>query len=224
MYKSMEVTTKNSFLRKVFFQMFLGVLITGIMSIYSLESRPLLTFVMEKFTFIVIAQLTLVVILSFCINRISTFTALSMFLIYSLLNGAILSGVMYMYTFSSIIYALIGTLVIFISMSLYGIFTKEDLAKYSTFFRVGLISLIIVSCINIFLKSSLVGWGISVVSVVIFTGLIAFDINRIINIFEDNFLEEKDVNKLAVIGALTLYLDFINLFLNLLRLFGNRRD
>jgi FtsH-binding integral membrane protein len=114
------------------------------------------------------------------------------------------------------------TSLIFVGMTIYGLKTKEDLSSYDGFFKGGLIALVIVSLLNLFLKISILGWFISVCAVVLFTALIAYDINRIMNIFQNNNLSEEDYNKFSTIGALMLYLDFVNLFLNLLRLFGRR--
>ena len=108
-------------------------------------------------------------------------------------------------------------------MTLYGLKTKEDLSSYGSFFRGALIALVIVSIINIFLKVSVIAWGLSVFAIVLFTALIAYDVNRITRILDSSNFSEEDYNRFAIIGALNLYLDFINLFLNLLRIFGKKR-
>lgn len=224
MYNSIEISTKNSFLRKVFMQMFLGLLITGGVSWYVVQSQPLISFVANYMTFIIVAELLLVLGINFGINKISSGTAKFLFIAYSAMNGLVLSVVMLIYNPYSILYVLGVTSLIFVGMTIYGLKTKEDLSSYDGFFKGGLIALVIVSLLNLFLKISILGWFISVCAVVLFTALIAYDINRIVKIFQSNDLTEEDYNKFSTIGALMLYLDFINLFLNLLRLFGKRNN
>ncbi|MGL5279176.1 MAG: Bax inhibitor-1/YccA family protein [Cetobacterium sp.] len=224
MYNSVEISTKNSFLRKVFMQMFLGLLITGGVSWYVVQSQPLISFVANYMTFIIVAELLLVLGINFGINKISSGTAKLLFVAYSAMNGLVLSVVMLIYSPYSILYVLGVTSLIFVGMTIYGLKTKEDLSSYDGFFKGGLIALVIVSLLNLFLKISILGWFISVCAVVLFTALIAYDINRIVKIFQANDLTEEDYNKFSTIGALMLYLDFVNLFLNLLRLFGKRNN
>lgn len=224
MYNSIEISTKNSFLRKVFMQMFLGLLITGGVSWYVVQSQPLISFVANYMTFIIVAELLLVLGINFGINKISSGTAKFLFIAYSAMNGLVLSVVMLIYNPYSILYVLGVTSLIFVGMIIYGLKTKEDLSSYDGFFKGGLIALVIVSLLNLFLKISILGWFISVCAVVLFTALIAYDINRIVKIFQSNDLTEEDYNKFSTIGALMLYLDFVNLFLNLLRLFGKRNN
>lgn len=224
MYNSIEISTKNSFLRKVFMQMFLGLLITGGVSWYVVQSQPLISFVANYMTFIIVAELLLVLGINFGINKISSGTAKFLFIAYSAMNGLVLSVVMLIYNPYSILYVLGVTSLIFVGMTIYGLKTKEDLSSYDGFFKGGLIALVIVSLLNLFLKISILGWFISVCAVVLFTALIAYDVNRIVKIFQSNDLTEEDYNKFSTIGALMLYLDFVNLFLNLLRLFGKRNN
>lgn len=224
MYNSIEISTKNSFLRKVFMQMFLGLLITGGVSWYVVQSQPLISFVANYMTFIIVAELLLVLGINFGINKISSGTAKLLFIAYSAMNGLVLSVVMLIYNPYSILYVLGVTSLIFVGMTIYGLKTKEDISSYDGFFKGGLIALVIVSLLNLFLKISILGWFISVCAVVLFTALIAYDINRIVKIFQSNDLTEEDYNKFSTIGALMLYLDFVNLFLNLLRLFGKRNN
>lgn len=221
---SIEISTKNSFLRKVFMQMFLGLLITGVVSWYVVQSRQLMAFVGNYMTFIIIAELVLVLGINFGINKISSGVAKLLFIAYSAMNGLVLSIVMLIYNPYSILYVLGVTSLIFVGMTIYSLKTKEDLSSYDGFFKGGLIALVIVSLLNLFLKISILGWFISVCAVVLFTALIAYDINRIVKIFQNNNLSEEDYNKFSTIGALMLYLDFVNLFLNLLRLFGKKNN
>ena len=224
MYNSIEISTKNSFLRKVFMQMFLGLIITGGVSWYVVQNQPMISFVANYMTFIIIAELVLVLGINFGINKMSSGTAKLLFIAYSAMNGLVLSIVMLIYNPYSILYVLGVTSLIFVGMTIYGLKTKEDLSSYDGFFKGGLIALVIVSLLNLFLKISILGWFISVCAVVLFTALISYDITRIVKIFQNTDLTEEDYNKFSTIGALMLYLDFVNLFLNLLRLFGKRNN
>ncbi|MBC2851887.1 Bax inhibitor-1/YccA family protein [Cetobacterium sp. 8H] len=224
MYSTTEYQTKNGFLRKVFLQMFLGLLVTGGVAWSVVQSNPMITFVGNYMTFIIIAELILVLGLNLGINKINSGIAKLLFIGYSAMNGLVLSIVMLIYNPTSILYVLGVTSLIFVVMSIYGLKTTEDLSSYSKFFRGGLITLVIVSLLNIFLKISIVDWFISVCAVVLFTALIAYDINRITKTFQFDAMSEDEYNKFSTIGALMLYLDFVNLFLNLLRLFGGKRN
>lgn len=223
MLNSVSIETKNSFLRKVFMQMFLGIIITGIVMVVVARDYSLISFAVNYSTPIIIAELVLVFVINLAINKISSFTAKLLFVLYSAMNGLVFSVVMVIYRTDSIIYVLGATSMIFVVMALYGLKTKEDLSSYRGFLMGGLITLIIVSLINLFLNMPVVTWMISVFAVVLFTALIAYDVNRITKIFENSDLTEEQYEKFSTIGALMLYLDFINLFLNLLRLFGRRR-
>lgn len=223
MYGELNITTKNVFLRKIFFQMFFGLLITGAVALSVASNLTMLNFVSQNITLIVIAEFALVLGLNFGINKISSVTAKFLFITYSAMTGLMLSAVMLIYTPMSILYILGVTSLIFVGMSLYGLKTKEDLSSYSGFFRGGLITLILVSILNIFLHITLLGWLISVFAVVLFTALIAYDINRIVNVFNNSNLTDEQFEKYSTIGALMLYLDFINLFINLLSLFGKKK-
>ena len=132
----------------------------------------------------------------------------------------------YIYTGESVIAVFLGTLVLFSVLAIYGYVTKEDLSKYRTYLMVGLIALVVMSIINVFLRSSQMDFILSIVGVVLFVIFTAYDVNRIKNQFTHSIVYEKEVellDKIEIAGALTLYLDFINLFLYLLRLFGRRR-
>ena len=220
---SVEIAAKNSMLRKVFLLMFLGLFVTGASSMFVVTNSAMTRVVYSYPQLIMIFELALVLFINFRINKISSGTATFLFFLYSAANGLLLSVIMFMYSTSAIIYVLLVTMIIFIVMTLYGLKTKEDLSSYGSFFRGALIALVIVSIINIFLKVSVIAWGLSVFAIVLFTALIAYDVNRITRILESSNFSEEDYNRFAIIGALNLYLDFINLFLNLLRIFGKKR-
>ena len=170
----------------------------------------------------VLAPLGLVMLLSFGINRLSASTALTLFFVYAGLLGLSLATIFLAYTGVSIARVFFISAATFGAMSLYGYTTQRDLTSVGSFLFMGLIGLVIASLVNIFLQSSGLGWVISVAGVLIFVGLTAYDTQKIKEMYDVND-DGTVAGRKAVMGALTLYLDFINLFLMLLRLFGDRR-
>lgn len=172
---------------------------------------------------LIIGELVLVFILSAQIQSMSRQTATLLFIAYSIVNGLTLSAVFLVYTSSSIASIFLISALMFGGMSLYGLKTKSDLNSAGRYLIMGLIGVIIASVVNMLLRSSTLNWLISILTVVIFTGLTAYDTQKLLNIskYDDG---SENFQKVAIIGALQLYLDFINIFLALLRLFGNRRS
>ena len=171
---------------------------------------------------LVLAPLGLVFALSFGINRLSAGTALLLFFVYAGLLGLSLASIFLVYTHASITRVFFISAATFGAMSLYGYTTQRDLTGIGSFMFMGLIGIIIASLVNIFLKSTGLDWAISVIGVLVFVGLTAYDTQRIKEMY--NVQDDGTVTgRKAVMGALSLYLDFINLFLMLLRLFGDRR-
>lgn len=220
-----NVETTNRFLRKVFLNMVVGVLITTIVPIYLFGfNARLLYAIMPYFKIIMFAEIALVFGLSLGINKMSSGTARMMFFLYSLMNGVLFSSLGFVFYPVSIFYTLGVALIMFIVIAAYGYTTREDLSNYGKYLMTGLISIIIMSLINFFLKAPILYWIGTVLGIVIFSALIAYDVNRIKKIaFQMSNGDEEVMNKLGIIGALNLYLDFINLFLYLLRIFGKRR-
>lgn len=178
----------------------------------------------NRFTFIglFIAEFALVIILTAGIRKMSFTAAAVAFVAYSLINGLTLSSILFIYTGTSVVQIFIITGLMFGAMSIYGARTKSNLQSAGKYLMMGLIGIIIASFVNFFFHSSSLSWLISFVTVGVFTGLTAYDSQKIAQIAryaQDN----EDYKKIAVIGALELYLDFINIFLALLRLFGKRR-
>ena len=170
----------------------------------------------------ILAPLGLVMLLSFGINRFSAPTALTLFFVYAGLLGISLASIFLIYTGASITRVFFISAATFGAMSLYGYTTKRDLTAVGSFMFMGLIGIIIASLVNIFLQSSALYWAISVIGVLIFVGLTAYDTQNIKEIYSP--MDDGTVaGRKAVMGALRLYLDFINLFLMMLRLFGDRR-
>jgi uncharacterized protein len=170
----------------------------------------------------ILAPLGLVMLLSFGINRLSASTALTLFFVYAGVLGISLASILLVYTGASITRVFFISAATFGAMSLYGYTTKRDLTAVGSFMFMGLIGIIIASLVNIFLQSSALYWAISVIGVLIFVGLTAYDTQNIKEIYSP--MDDGTVaGRKAVMGALRLYLDFINLFLMMLRLFGDRR-
>jgi uncharacterized protein len=171
---------------------------------------------------LVLAPLALVFVLSFGISRLQPTTALMLFFVYAGLLGLSLASIFLVYTGASVTRVFFISAATFGALSLYGYTTQRDLTGVGSFMFMGLIGIIIASLVNIFLKSTGLDWAISIIGVVVFAGLTAYDTQRIKEMY--NVMDDGTVaGRKAVMGALSLYLDFINLFLMLLRLMGDRR-
>jgi FtsH-binding integral membrane protein len=215
------------FLAKVFNWMAGGLCITGIVAFFTASSGLAMTIIGSPLFFVlIIAELGLVFYLSARIEKIQASTASSLFIGYSVLNGLTLSVIFLAYTNSSIAGTFFITAGMFGAMAVYGLVTKRDLSGWGSFLFMGLVGISIASIVNIFLKSSGMYWVISLLGVIIFTGLTAYDVQKIKRMGEGNIMAQGDeiIRKGSIMGALTLYLDFINLFLMLLRFFGGSRN
>ncbi|WP_286033809.1 Bax inhibitor-1/YccA family protein [Fusobacterium necrogenes] len=223
---NMNTEVTNAFVRKVMSYMISGLILTTLVPLYLFFFNYELVITLTRyFQIIAIAEIALVLFLSFRINKISPVTAKLVFFLYSLMNGILFSSLAFIFHPMSILYTLGITVIMFIVIGVYGYTTKEDLTKYSKFFMTGLITIILISLINIFLKAPMLYWVGTILGVVIFSGLIAFDLNRIKYIAYNIADNDKEmIEKMGIIGALNLYLDFINLFLYLLRIFGKKRN
>jgi uncharacterized protein len=216
------IVNQNDLIRKVYAWMGAGLAITAFIALLTLSSPALLNAVLgNKLIFygLIIGELALVFTLSGAINRLSAATATLMFIAYAALNGITLSVVFLAYTANSITSTFVITAGMFGAMSIYGSMTKRDLTSWGSFLFMGLIGVVIASVVNIFVGSSAVSWVVSGIGVILFTGLTAYDIWKI----KEMAAQGTEGRKPAIIGALTLYLDFVNLFLMLLRFTGNRR-
>ena len=220
-----DVRSSNNFLRKVFLYMILGVGISFGTGTYLYQFNQELLFTLSRyFNILGIASIAMVLGLNFFLKKMSAGMARILFVLYSLVIGIIFSTVGFAYSPLAILYAFGTALIIFVVMTIYGFMTKEDLSSFRTFFIVGLISLIIMGFINIRLGVGPLYWIETIAGIVIFSGLTAYDINRIK--WESYQLADEDneiVEKMGIIEALELYLDFINLFLYLLRIFGRKK-
>jgi FtsH-binding integral membrane protein len=215
------------FLAKVFNWMALGLGITGLVAYFTAHTSLAMAIIGSPIFFILmIGELGLVFYLSARIEKIQASTASSLFIGYSVLNGLTLSVVFLAYTSSSIAGTFFITAGMFGAMAVYGLVTKRDLSGWGSFLFMGLVGIIIASIVNIFLKSSGMYWMISLIGVFIFTALTAYDVQKIKRIGEEGIMTQghEAIRKGSIMGALSLYLDFINLFLMLLRFFGGSRD
>ena len=220
-----DIRSSNNFLRKVFLYMILGIAIsfgTGAYLLYF--NQGLLSTLFNYYQFLVIAELAMVFSISLFINKMSSSLARILFFAYSLVNGITLTVIGLIYAPQVIFYAFMITLTIFVVTAIYGYTTQEDLSSYRRFFIIALISLIILSIINVFMRVGMLEWVITIAGVVIFTGLIAYDVNRIKFIsYQLADGDNETIEKMGIIGALNLYLDFINLFIYILRIFGRKK-
>lgn len=214
----------GAFMTKVYSWMTLAMFITGIIAMYVASSEELLSFVFgTKYMFmgLIIAQLGVVWYLSARVSKLSYSTATIMFIVYSVLSGITLSSIFILYTASSIASTFFITAGTFAVMSLAGFFTKKDLSGFGAIMMMGLIGVIIATVVNYFLQSSTLNYIISYVGVMVFVGLTAYDTQKL-KIMATQ-LDGEQAKKGSIMGALTLYLDFINLFLYLLRVLGDRK-
>ena len=219
-------TLANKVMRRVYVKMLVAMLVTAATSMYVSSNEALLQLIFgNSFVTIglVISQIAVVLVLSGRLNKLSITSATLLFYLYSVLTGVVFSSILLLYTATSVGMTFLITAGVFAAMSIYGFTTSNDLTKFGSIMFMALIGLIICSVVNIFLKSSGMEWIISLAGVAIFIGLTAWDTQKIKNAAM-YATDGTSAEKLATFGALSLYLDFVNLFLYLLRFFGGSRD
>ncbi|MEE1233367.1 MAG: Bax inhibitor-1/YccA family protein [Phocaeicola sp.] len=220
-------TAQRALFRNVYVWMTMALAITGLVAMYMAKSLTLLQMILgSSFGMwgLLIAEIGLVWYLSARIRQISFTTATVLFIIYSILNGATLSVIFLAYTASSIANTFFITAGTFAATGIYGYVTKKDLSSLGSLCIMGVIGLIIATVVNIFLASDALTMVISYIGVALFVGLTAYDTQKIKRLLLSNDMEvNEETQKIALLGALTLYLDFINLFLYLLRILGDRK-
>ena len=219
----------NSFVRSVYNWMGIGLALTGFVGYYVSTSENLIRLIFGNpllLMVLIVVELGLVFGIAGMVNRMSAGTATALFVIYSALNGVTLSSIFLVYVQTSIVSTFFICAATFIACSLYGWTTKKDLTSLGGFMMMGLIGIVIASLVNLFLQSSSVNAIISYIGVFVFIGLTAYDTQKIKNMAmtQPANLDGAVIRKGAILGALSLYLDFINLFLMLLSIFGQRRD
>ena len=226
-YAYAQDSSTRSLLSQVFAWMSLALAITGITAffVYSHEAtRQLLVTKPGLLIGLLIVQLIVVLAFSFLVYRVSFAVALFLFLFYAFLTGVTLSIIFLAYTMSSIASTFGIAALLFGSMALYGYVTNRDLSSMGSLLSMALWGVIIAMVVNVFLQNTMFNTIISVVAVLLFTGLTAYDVQRIKQIATVMNRNNEEYYKISLVGALTLYLDFINLFLNLLQLTGRRRE
>ena len=225
--KTLAQVRINEFIRSVYNWMAIGLGLTGFVAFYVSNSETLLKLIFgNQFIFfgLIIGELILVFTISARVHKMQASTATSLFVLYAALNGATLSAIFLIYTRSSITSTFFICAATFISSSIYGMVTKRDLTSMGQFMFMGLIGIVIASVVNLFVRSSGMSLVVSYIGVVVFVGLTAYDTQKLrtMALSQPEGLDSGTVRKGAILGALTLYLDFINLFLMLLRILGNR--
>ncbi|MBM2814236.1 MAG: ybhL [Ignavibacteria bacterium] len=214
---------QGAFMSKVYGWMVGGLLVTAAAAYYTETSGLFLSIVNSSFFYIIIlAEFGLVLALSGWIEKMSVQTAAISFITYSLLNGLTLAVILVRFTDESIYMTFSITAVMFGALSMYGYATKKSLSGFGSFLFMGLAGVVIASFLQIFFYNSALSFAINIIGILVFAGLTAYDTQRIKEMFFDTAGEKTLATKAAIIGALMLYLDFINLFLFLLRLFGRR--
>lgn len=227
-YKERSDVQVNEFVRSVYNWMCVGLGLTGLVALYVSTNETIIRMVFGTplFWILIIAELGLVFSISGMVSRMSGATATGLFILYSALNGVTLSFIFLAYAKASIVSTFFICALTFLACSIYGWTTKKDLTSVGSFMFMGLIGIIIASVVNIFLRNPAIYYMIGYIGVIIFVGLTAYDTQKIKNMAHTQpaGLDGDVVRKGAIIGALALYLDFINLFLMLLRIFGGGRD
>jgi uncharacterized protein len=230
-YKGAEVVDSRTFLNQVFIWMGTGLAVTALIAYLFAYTESLLALLRNPMGgltilgyIVMFAPIGFVMLMSFAFNRLSYSALVGLFLAYSALMGASLSFIFLIYTASSIYSTFAISALMFGGMGLFGYITKADLTKVGSILIMALWGIIIASLVNWFLHSSMMSIIISMITVVVFCGLTAYDVQKLKHLSETTGIDAYNKNKLGIMGALTLYLDFINIFLSMLRLFGSRRD
>jgi len=217
----------NEFIRSVYNWMAIGLALTGFVAYYVSQSETMLRLILGNrliFFGLIIAQLALVFSISARVQKMQASTATGLFVLYAALNGVMLSVIFLVYARSSIASTFFICAATFIACSIYGMTTKRDLTSLGGFMMMGLFGIIIASVVNLFVRSSGMSMIISYIGVFVFIGLTAYDTQKLktMALTQPSGLEAGVIRKGAILGALSLYLDFINLFLMLLHIFGRR--
>ncbi len=227
---SWEVTIVNAFMRRVYYWMAAGLSLSGAIAYLVLTSPAFMLLFFNPatgptglFWAALIGELVLVFAFIGLIKRVSVGVAMAMFIVYAALNGITIGLVLLFYTGASVVKTFLVTAGTFGAVSVWASTTKKDLSAWGSFLFMGLIGVIIASLVNMFFRSPMMEWVISIIGVIVFTGLTAYDTQKLRAMVLEA-ANEVTVSKMAVYGALQLYLDFINLFLFLLRLMGGGRD
>jgi hypothetical protein len=217
----------QSLMSKVFWWMAGALALTGATAYYIFSNPVLRDGLMSRpwlFLTLCIVQLGVVLVLSAALHRMSYPLAFSLYTLYALLTGVTMSSIFVVYTMGSIATTFFVAAGMFATMALYGAFTKADLTSIGTFLQMALWGIILAMVINMFVGNSIMELIIAIVAVIIFAGLTAYDVQRIKEFAQRADMQDEATSKVALLASLMLYLDFINLFLNLLTIMGQRKD
>jgi uncharacterized protein len=215
-----DARTQQAFLTQAFLWMFVGLAVTAFVAYVVQGNERLLQFAESNLFILIIAQFALVMAIGFGIRRMSATLALGVFFVYAASLGLVIGLIVTAYTGASVVSAFVSASAMFAGAAIYGHVTKRSLARIGSLLYMALFGLLVAIVINLFLRSDAASFVISIVGVVLFTGLTAWDVQRIQN--GELVVYTGSTEKAAVMGALNLYLDFVNLFLFMLRLFGGR--
>ena len=214
----------SRFFSKVYLWMFIGLLISGGVAYYTSVTPGMIKFVYSGYTFILILELVVVILFSALRKKVSPTVAKLLFVLYSAISGLTLSSIFLVYKIESVGIVFLSSALMFALLAVYGYTTKQNLSSFGKILLFALLAIIIMSVINIFVGNGTFGIVISVISIVVFLGLTAWDMQTLKAMYNYYASDENELNKVAIYGALDLYLDFINIFLSLLNLFGNSKD
>lgn len=217
----------QTYMAQVYGWMTCGLLLTAFVSWFAARTPAVMEMIFaNRITFfgLIIVQLAVVFVLSGLVHKLSGGVATALFMLYSALTGLTMASIFLVYTYASIASTFFVTAGMFGAMSFYGYTTKRDLSRFGSLLFMALIGIVLASLVNFWLKSPALMWAITYIGVVVFVGLTAYDTQRLKSMGEGiNVNDKENLRRFSIMGALTLYLDFINLFLMLLRIFGNRR-
>ena len=215
----------NAYISKVFGTMFLGLLVTAAAALFTVSSPTMINLLYGKSLMLVFlaAELIIVFSLSFRINKLSYATTQVMFYVYAIVNGVTLSSIFLAYELGTVYTAFFTAAICFGVMAIYGMVTKKDLTAIGSIFTMLLLGVIVASVINMFLRNQTFDLVISFIAVALFVGLVAYDTQKLKSYYYLSMNDYQMQRKIGIMGALSLYLDFINIFLQLLRIFGNNR-
>lgn len=217
-----QSTSLNSVLTNTFFRMFLGLLASSLTALFVYNSGMYVNLIMSNaYIGLLIAEVVVVLVFSFAFKKLSPTVVTILFFAYAFLNGFTLSVIFAIYEIGSIAYAFLGTAALFGVLAFVGYKTEKDISKFGTMFVIALLVGLVITIINLFLRSSVLEIALDWIMLVIFLGLTVYDVNKIKNMAEAGFCDDE---KLYVYGAMELYLDFINIFLRIISIFGKRRS
>ena len=214
----------SKFFSKVYLWMFIGLLISGGVAYYTSITPSMIKFVYGSYGWILITELIVVIVFSALRKKVSPGIAKVLFVTYAAISGLTLSSIFLVYKIQSIGMVFLSSSLMFGLLAVYGYITKTDLSSFGKILLFALLAIIIMSVINIFAHNGTFGIVISIISIVVFLGLTAWDMQALKAMYNYYASDEKELGKIAIYGALDLYLDFINIFLQLLNLFGKSKD